>query len=54
VTDDIAWSDGIYRIFGRTFEEFGGNDRAFYDAVHPEDQARVKEAVRRTLEEGEP
>ncbi len=53
-TNELSWSNELYRIFGREPGEFTVSYPAFLDAIHSEDQAQVEEAVRRTLEEGEP
>lgn len=53
-TNDLEWSDGLYRVFGREPGEFKGTYPAFLEAIHPDDRKRVDSAVRRTLEDGEP
>ena len=53
-TNDLSWSDELYRIFGREPREFIASYPKFIAAIHPEDQTQVEEAVRQTLEEGEP
>lgn len=49
VTNELQWSDEIYRIFGLTPHEFGATYEAFLDAVHPEDREFVKKAVNEAL-----
>lgn len=51
VTNGLAWSDEIYRIFGLTPQQFDASYPAFLERVHPDDRASVEEAVRRAVEE---
>jgi len=53
-TGALRWSGAIYRIFGVPPEEFGDDVEAFFELVHPNDRARVREEIRRALEEGVP
>jgi PAS domain S-box-containing protein len=48
-TNDLFWSDEIYRIFGLTPGEFGANYEAFLDAVHPDDREYVTTSVDEAL-----
>jgi PAS domain S-box-containing protein len=48
-TNELQWSEEIYRIFGLTPHEFGATYDAFLDAVHPEDRESVKNAVNEAL-----
>ncbi len=52
VTNDLAWSDEIFRIFGLTPREFAATYPAFLERIHPDDRGLVEEAVRRAVEEG--
>jgi len=54
VTGDLRWSDGIYRIFGLPSEGFGVTYAAFLQAVHPDDRARVQQAVKASVEHASP
>jgi len=45
VTDELYWSDEIYRIFGLKPQEFGATYEAFLNTVHPDDRALVMHAV---------
>lgn len=45
VTNDLHWSDEIYRIFGQTPQAFGATYAAFLDAVYPDDRQKVIDAV---------
>lgn len=51
VTNKLAWSDEIYRIFGLDPEEFGANYEAFLNSVHPDDRRHVQDAVDAALNE---
>ncbi len=53
-TGERRWSDGAYRIFGASREQFDATEEAFFRFVHPEDRALVQGAVRETLESGRP
>ncbi|RPI26012.1 MAG: PAS domain S-box protein [Acidobacteria bacterium] len=54
VTNELAWSDEIYRIFGLESNDSPTTYEAFLAAVHPDDRDLVKESVRRALEEQVP
>ncbi|MDY9924761.1 PAS domain S-box protein [Methanosarcina sp.] len=49
ITNEMYWSDEIYRIFGRTPQEFGATYYEFLDYVHPEDRYYVNSAVKEAL-----
>jgi len=44
-TDDLYWSDEIYRIFGLSPQEFGATYEAFLASVHPDDREFVQQRV---------
>ncbi|MDH5763035.1 MAG: PAS domain S-box protein [Nitrospinota bacterium] len=46
VTNDLYWSDEIYRIFGLPPQEFEATYDAFLKVVHPDDRNSVDRAVR--------
>ncbi|WP_414469965.1 PAS domain S-box protein [Methanobacterium sp. ACI-7] len=50
VTNELCWSDEIYRIFGRHPQEFNATYDAFLNYVHPDDQNYVDNAVKKALE----
>ncbi len=49
VTDELLWSDEIYRIFGLTPEEFGASYDAFLKALHPGDREYVISEVNKAV-----
>ena len=49
VTDELYWSDEIYRIFGLDPLEFGATYDAFLNYVHPDDRDYVDNAVKKAL-----
>jgi PAS domain S-box-containing protein len=49
VNNELYWSDEIYRIFGRTPQEFGTTYDSFLSYVHPEDREYVDNAVKEAL-----
>ncbi len=54
VTNDLYWSDEIYRIFGQTPRSFEGTYPAFLGFIHPEDLHLVVDAVNTALDHGKP
>jgi len=54
ITGDLRWSDGIYRIFGLSPEGFDATYAAFLQVVHPDDCARVQQAVKDAVEHAKP
>ena len=53
-TNELHWSDEIYRIFGLEPQEFGATYEAFLNSVHPEDIEFVKKSVDKALFENVP
>lgn len=43
-TNHVIWSEAMYRIFGRTPEEFTGDPDQVLSFVHPEDRMRFRQA----------
>jgi PAS domain S-box-containing protein len=54
LTNEVRWSDEIYRIFGLQPQEFGASYQAFLERVHPEDRQLISKAVDATLRQGAP
>lgn len=48
-TGEVQWSEELYRIFGRTKEEFGNDYRSFIECVHPDDRSRIEQADREMI-----
>lgn len=52
ITDELHWSDEIYRIFGLEPSHFGATLQAFLAYVHPDDRPNVERAVKAALRGG--
>ena len=53
-TNELTWSDEIYRIFEVDPQRFGATYEAFLGAIHPEDREMVNEGYTRSVEERMP
>lgn len=51
-TNELIWSDEVYRIFGFTPQEFGATFESFLNSVHPEDREFVRRSVDEALYQG--
>lgn len=49
-TNELWWSDEIYRIFGLAPQQFAATYEAFLAAIHSDDRLKVEEGVRLALE----
>jgi PAS domain S-box-containing protein len=49
-TDQVTWSETMYRLYGRTSEHFSGSPDQVLSFVHPEDRARFRSAFRAAIE----
>lgn len=49
ITNEMRWSDEIYRIFGLTPQKFGPTHEAFLNTIHPDDRGLVKVSVIKAL-----
>ena len=54
VTNELDWSDEIYRIFGRIPQEFEVTYETFLNFVHPEDRELVTQSIDEALYENTP
>ena len=53
-TNELHWSDEIYRIFGLLPQQFGATYEAFLNCVHPDDREYIKTAVNDALTKRKP
>jgi len=53
-SDQVVWSDELYRILGLEPEEIGASCQAFLQRVHPEDRAALEESLKSAFQNGEP
>jgi len=49
----LTWSEEVFRIFGRDPESFRPTPDAFYEAIHRDDRARVREQSQHAQASGE-
>ena len=49
-SDEVRWSDQMYRVHGYAVREFPASFSSLLDSVHAEDRAAVEQAVLRALE----
>ncbi|MGB9927002.1 MAG: PAS domain S-box protein [Methanosarcina sp.] len=50
LTDELHWSDEVYRIFGYQPQEFKANLDLFLNFIHPEDREYVDQAIKKALD----
>jgi PAS domain S-box-containing protein len=53
VTNELTWSDEVYRIFGLTPVDCDAIAPPFLQSVHPDDRSMVQAAIQRAVEDGE-
>jgi len=53
-TNEVYWSNEIYRIFGIRPEEFTPSYGSFVDLIHPDDREYVLNAIEDTLQRNKP
>ena len=51
VTNEIWWSDQVYRLLNVAPADFSGNFQDFLDRVHPEDRLAVEREIRSAIRE---
>ncbi|MDO8890480.1 MAG: PAS domain S-box protein [Sulfurimicrobium sp.] len=54
VSNNLIWSDEIFRIFEIDPNRFGASYEAFLNAIHPDDREKVNQAYTRSLSTREP
>jgi two-component system cell cycle sensor histidine kinase/response regulator CckA len=54
LSNELHWSEEVFSIFGLDPREFAATYESFLEHVHPADRERVEQAVRQSLEAGEP
>ena len=54
VTNDLKWSDEIFRLFEIDIDKFGASYDAFLDMIHPEDREMVNAAYENSLKNKQP
>ena len=50
VTNELSWSDEVYRIFGLNPQEFEATFDAYFNYVHPDDRNIVVNAIKKNFE----
>jgi PAS domain S-box-containing protein len=53
-SDNIAWTDELYRIFGLDRDSFHASYQGFLDRLHPEDRARVDLIIQNAYQNHQP
>ncbi len=53
-TNEVTWSEEVYRLFGISPDEFGARYEAFLKFVHPEDREMLDRAVKKSVAEKKP
>ena len=53
-TNTLAWSDGLYRIYGLQAQEFEATFEAFLKRVHPDDRKSVKRTIEEAYSDAKP
>ena len=54
LTDELVWSEEVYRIFGLNSPNSGRTYENFLDYIHPDDREFVEQAVSDALNKGKP
>jgi PAS domain S-box-containing protein len=53
-TNELSWSDEVFRIFEIDKNEFSASYEAFLNAIHPDDRGKVNAAYTKSLEDKKP
>ncbi len=51
VTNEVRWSEEMFRIHGITSEQFAGTLDYALQVIHPDDRERIQQGVQRVIEE---
>ena len=54
ITNDLSWTDQIFRIFGLEPQEFVPTYPAFLERIHPDDRQSVTDAVENAVSNNQP
>jgi PAS domain S-box-containing protein len=54
VSNELSWSDEVYRMFGLEPQQFGATYEAFLDNIHPDDREMVNKAYTDSLKNKTP
>jgi PAS domain S-box-containing protein len=54
IENKISWTDELYRIYGRSKENFESNFENFITCIHPEDRDYVKAIIHNAFQEKKP
>lgn len=54
IEDKVTWSDELYQIFNISPSEIELSYRSYIDLLHPEDQEKASELIKKTLEKRRP
>ncbi|MFL5752332.1 MAG: PAS domain-containing protein, partial [Bacteroidia bacterium] len=54
INNTISWSDELYNIFGRSYEEFKPNFENYIELIHPEDRKLAKKIIEESLKHKTP
>jgi len=49
VSDNLSWSDEVYRIFGFQPQEFEATYEQFLRSIHPDDRESIETAIKKTM-----
>ena len=53
-SNNVRWSDELYRIYGLTPRQFDATFEAFIAHIHPDDREQVQATIQKTLTTGHP
>lgn len=53
LTNQVWWNDGIYKLFGYSVEEVGGDVNWWFEYIHPENRQRIISDIHAVINSGE-